>query len=1057
MGRAAGGELRGATVTEREGGGRRGAGQAGLMRFRVLGPLEVETVQGWQPIGARKWRSLLAMLLLNAGQTVSVDTLTDAIWGEEPPAKAANLVSIYVLRLRRLIGDPEGHVLITRAPGYFIKVETGELDSARFEEMLNSGREALETDPEQAAVLLGEALALWRGDVLADVPPSAYVDAEIQRLGELRLNATELRIEADLACGRFAQVIPELRALLSGNQLRERSWLLLMQALEGDGRRAEALEVYAQAREAIAEQLGVDPSAELRRLHADLLAADDTPSPAARQSARSRSRQPRRKPQAPAQPEPAGSATPVSQASAKPAEDLSLGQGPGLPTGTVTVGAVPESVAARRETWLEIPRPAQLPADIGDFTGRAELVDHLCGMLSVREANSPGAVPVVVVAGSGGLGKTSLAVHAAHRLREEFQDGQLHIDLLGATPHPQAPADVLARFLRDLGVENSQVPSDLEERAAMYRTRLAGRRVLVLLDNARDAAQVRPLLPGSSSCAVIVTARNRMPDLASTRLVDLEVLDDDESLTLFTRVVGESRAAAEPDATAEVLVACAGLPLAIRICAARLAARSRWSIHTLAERLHARLLDELKTGDMAVRASFQVSFDSLPKTANPARAFRLLGLWQGAFISPEAAAALLDRSEDETAEALEILVDACLLESPAPDQYRFHDLLRVYAGELARTDETQADRDRALRRLFEWYLHTVDAAATAISPQRTRPPVPAIPADLHPLAFADADPALDWLESERGNIVAATRQAATTGAHTVAWLLPAAAAAFFNRRGYHNDSITTHQLALTSARRAGDLRGEGHVLNNLGMANSTLNMSAAIDYFEQALKVRRQVGDARGEAQTSSNLLYTYLQWGHFAEVVARYPEAMDYQRRSGVRHNEGVVLNNVAEAYLALGQVDEGIDCLQRAERIFDEFGDERGLGNVLQLLGDAYLAQGRADKGIDAYGRGVDLLHAVRDRPGEANALLRWGRACNSIGHHDQARSLLTQALAQFRVLGDTRQVAAAREQLAATPSANGELSSELSAILLRTDCDAGVDSAYQNTEKRGGGVGI
>jgi DNA-binding SARP family transcriptional activator len=993
------------------------------MRFRVLGPLEVETAQGWQPIGARKWRSLLAMLLLNAGHTVSVDTLTDAVWGDEPPAKAANLVSIYVLRLRRLIGDPEGRVLITRSPGYFIKLETGDLDSARFEELLNSGREALDADPAQAADLLAKALELWRGDVLADVPPSSYVDAEIQRLSELRLNATELRIEADLACGRFAQVIPELRALLAGNQLRERSWLLLMRALEGDGRRAEALEVYAQAREAIADQLGVDPSAELRRLHADLLVADDTSSPAARQSARPRSRQPRREPQAPTQPEPAGPDTPGSQASAEPAGDLSLGQESGLPTGSVTVGAVPESVAARRETWLEIPRPAQLPADIGDFTGRAALVDHLCGMLSVREANSPGAVPVVVVAGSGGLGKTSLAVHAAHRLREEFQDGQLHVDLLGATPHPQAPADVLARFLRDLGVESSQVPSDLEERAAMYRTRLAGRRVLVLLDNARDAAQVRPLLPGSSSCAVIVTARNRMPDLASTRLVDLEVLDDDESLALFTRIVGESRAAAEPDATAEVLVACAGLPLAIRICAARLAARSRWSIHTLAERLHARLLDELKTGDMAVRASFQVSFDSLPKTANPARAFRLLGLWQGAFISPEAAAALLDRSEDETAEALEFLVDACLLESPAPDQYRFHDLLRVYAGELAGADESQQDRDAASRRLLEWYLHSADAAAQAISPARTRPPVPPVPAELRPLGFASADAALDWLETERGNLVAATRQAAVSGFDAVAWLLPATAMVFFNRRGYHSDWITSHDLALASVRKLGDTRGEAQVLNNLGMAYSVLEKSTAIGYFEQALKVRQETGDLRGEAQSASNLLYTYLHWGDFSEAAAMYAETMERQRRAGTRYGEGVVLSNVAEAYLALDRVDEAIDCLLQAQEICGESGDERGMGNVIQLLGDAYLTQGRTEEGIDSHRRAVDLLRSIRDRPGEAGALLRLGRACNRVGRQGEARTFLNRAYAVFRALGDERRAEAVREELAAAPADGAE----------------------------------
>jgi DNA-binding SARP family transcriptional activator len=1004
------------------------------MRFRVLGPLEVETDQGWQSIGARKWRSLLATLLLNAGHTVSADTLTDAVWGDDPPAKAANLVSIYVLRLRRLIGDPEGHVLVTRSPGYFIKVDSGDLDSARFEELLTAGRESLEEDPEHAAVQLGEALALWHGDALEDVPQSAHIDAESQRLSELRLSAIELRAEADLECGRFAQAIPELRRVLAGNPLRERSWLLLMQALEGDGRRAEALETYAQAAEAIADQLGVDPGTELRRLHGELLAADDVPQkpprqqplgpkPGAAEPARPASHAPRTRRSAPA---PSGESRahqrsePTAPASREPASGLSLGQrAPNLPTGSVTVGAVPESVADRRESWLDIPRPAQLPADIGDFTGRAELVDQLCGMLSARESTSPGAVPVVVVAGSGGLGKTSLAVHAAHRLREEFGDGQFYVDLLGATPHPQAPGDVLARFLRDLGVGSSQVPADLEERAAMYRTRLAGRRVLVLLDNAHDAAQVRPLLPGSSACAVIVTARNRMPDLASTRLVDLEVLDDDESLTLFTKVVGEKRAAAEPDATAEVLVACAGLPLAIRICAARLAARSRWSIHTLAERLRARLLDELKTGDMTVRASFQVSFDSLRAAADPAGAFRLLGLWQGAFISLEAAGALLGWSEDATTEALEILVDACLLESPAPDIYRFHDLLRVYAHELVFADENATQRDAALRRLLEWYLHSTDAAAAIISPQRTRPPMPERPDSLRPLAFRDAEGAIEWLESERANLMFATRQAAEAGLHDIAWLLPASAMILFNRRGYRGDWIASHEIALASARKSDYPSGEAHVLNNLGMAYSSLNLDTAVGYFRQALEIRKQASDLGGTAQTWSNLLYAYVIRGKFADVVAMRDEALQAQREAGDLNNEGIVLSNVAEAYLGLEMVSDAVDCLHRAGEIFNQTRDSRGKANVLQNLGDAYLAQGQVGEALRSHQSAVETLRSILDRAGEAGALLRLGRACIKTGEYAQAWDYLDRAHALFIVLGDESQASAVRSELAAIPS--------------------------------------
>src|SRR5437763_625301 len=493
-----------------------------MMRFRLLGPVEVRAGEDWRGIGAPKWRSILAALLIHPGQIVSADTLISELWRDAPPARAANLVSIYVLRLRRLMDDPDGRMLVTRAPGYLLRVTGDDTDALLFEAMVRDGRRAFAAgDAERAASRLTEALGLWYGRPLADVPPTPLVEAEAERLNELRLGADELRITAELA----------------------------------------------------------------------------------------------------------------------------------------------------------------------DFTGRDEQVRHLCDLLSGTGASGdPGAVRIAVVAGAGGLGKTSLAVHAAHRVRRRFSDGQLYVDLLGATPTPLLPGDVLARFLRDLGMDGRDIPVDEDERAARYRTTLARRRMLVVLDNARDAAQVRPLLPGSASSAVLVTTRSRMPDLASTKLVDLNVLDDDEALKLFVKVVGEERAAAEPEATAELLAACAGLPLAIRICAARLVTRSGWTIRAMAGRLtdEHRRLDETRAGDLAVRASFEVSFTSLPPSPDkqgidPARAFRLLGLWQGPSISSAAAAALFGVPEYAAEDALEVVVDTHLLECLAPDWYRLHDLLRVYA------------------------------------------------------------------------------------------------------------------------------------------------------------------------------------------------------------------------------------------------------------------------------------------------------------------------------------------------------------------------------------------
>ena len=492
----------------------------------------------------------------------------------------------------------------------------------------------------------------------------------------------------------------------------------------------------------IADELGVDPGAELQELYARLLAADAS------------SARPRKRPikadlpavHAPgaapgesadsARPADAGTAAAAPGASADHLVEVEAligaedGSGPhGEGSGTIAVGAVAAAAGVVEEpASLPPPRPTQLPADIGDFTGREAQVRHLSEMLVQDEAaSSPGAVRIAVVAGAAGLGKTALAVHAAHQVSSAFPDGQLYVDLFGASAQPAAPGEVLARFLRDVGVEGDKVPVGDDERAALYRTRLTGRRMLILLDNAKDAAQVRPLLPGSASCAVLVTTRNRTPDLASTRFVDLHVLEDTEALTLFSRIVDDDRPAAEPDATAEVLLACAGLPLAIRICAARLAARTHWRIATLANRLRneQRRLDELETGDLAVRSSFQVSYDSLQAGRHgidPARVFRLLGLWQGASISLPAAAALFGESDDDVADALETLVDANLLESPAADWYQFHDLLRVYATERAQEEESEADRTEAVGRLLRWYLETGEAAADAVSPRRYRVP-----------------------------------------------------------------------------------------------------------------------------------------------------------------------------------------------------------------------------------------------------------------------------------------------------------------------------------------------
>ncbi len=679
-----------------------------------------------------------------------------------------------------------------------------------------------------------------------------------------------------------------------------------------------------------------------------------------------------------------------------------------------------------------IPRPAQLPADIGDFTGRETQVARLCALLvGEQAAGGPGAVRIAVVSGSGGLGKTTLAVHAAHQVGAQFPHGQLYVDLLGASSQPAAPGEVLARFLRDLGLEGDRIPVGDDERAALYRSTLTGRQVLILLDNARDAAQVRPLLPGSSSCAVLVTTRNRTPDLASTRFVDLNVLEDTEALALFSKIVGEERAAAEPDATAEVLVACAGLPLAIRICAARLAARWSWQIATLAGRLRNehRRLDELRIGDLAVRASFQVSYDSIRTSgdgADPARVFRLLGLWQGSSISLAAAAALLGEPPDAIADVLEYLVDVNLLESPAPDFYRFHDLLRVYATERAQAEESEADRAAATRRLLHWYLATADAAAQLVAPHRYRVPLAEPEPGVPPLALATPADALTWYDRERGNVLSAARQAAAMGEHDLAWRLPTALFPLFNRRDNWADCIAAHRIAVSSARVAGHRLGEGWALHNLGQALVRVRDAEALQHIEQALTARRDAEDHAGEAWTVLSLADAYHKLQGPLEAWEHLQLNIDLVR--GHPSLYGIALNNLGEFGHELGRLADAADYFEQARVHFATFGPSHGQGHALHNLSHVYLDLGRPAEALDMASLALGIHENAGDLLGQALALKFKGEAHHALGQEAPARAAWNTALARFQQLGEAAEAAEIEIQLASIESTYGKLSAPL-----------------------------
>jgi DNA-binding SARP family transcriptional activator/tetratricopeptide (TPR) repeat protein len=942
------------------------------MRFALLGPLVVADSTGALivPVGPRL-RVLLAALLLHANVPVPAAELAEMVWDGSPPPAAADTLRSYIRRLRQALGRDTARI-VARDPGYLIRVDQPELDVLEFEAFCGDARAAVRAcDWANASAAAVRALRLWRAEPLLDVPAEVLRGRFVPHLERLRLQVIEDGFDAGLRLGQHQELIPQLLEMTAQHPLKERFHAQLMLALAGTGQRAQALHAYQEARRALVDELGLEPGTELRGIHRQILAGE-VPGPQER----------------------AGDSLPGQAAPTT---------GPG---GLADRDDAQAGVPSRAPAGSVLPRPAQLPADIVDFSGREAEVSYLSNALIHRDvADGPGTVRIVVVAGAAGLGKTTLAIHAAHQVRDLFPDGQLYADLCGASADPTAPSELLARFLRDLGVDGGKVPAGEEERTALYRTRLADRRVLILLDNAKDVAQVRPLLPGTASCAVLVTTRNRTPHLLSTRFVDLNTLSELEALELFSRIVGRDRTAAEPDATAAVLTVCAGLPLAIRICGARLAIRRQWRVATMADLLRdeRRRLDELQVGDLEVRSGFRVSYDSLHTDrgrADPTRAFRLLGFWHGRKIALSASAALIGESEADAAVALETLVDASLLESPAPGWYQFHDLLHLFAAERAQAEEPEERRLEALTRLLRWYLKTAIVAADIVSPYRYRLPleVPPVP---DPLQNSAKDP-LAWYDSEQENVNAVIRQAAAAGLHDVAWQLPAALFPLFNRRHSWPDCIDTHRIAVSSARAAGHRLGEAWSLQNLGLALTVIGDMEALIRLEEALAIRRESGDRIGEGQTRISLAGAYNGLQGPQAAFGHSLRSLEVLRQAGNPALLGVALANHGEFCLKLGRLNEATDSLREAL----DMGQGRDLysrGHVIHNLALVHMESGRLAEAIAGLTEAHSLHVASGHLMGQALTLKYLGEAQRGAGQEDQARESLAAALVIFENLGE------------------------------------------------------
>jgi DNA-binding SARP family transcriptional activator/tetratricopeptide (TPR) repeat protein len=942
--------------------------------YRILGPLEVSNgPAGTFDVPPGRQQVVLAALLCEANRVVSIDHLIDSIWEDDPPPTARTQVQICVSSLRRdlaKIGCAEA--IITRMPGYLLQVASGQLDSQLFTQLTGKA-DALSRAGETtaAAGVLRQALELWRGPTLSGIT-SQILTARASQLDEARLTALESCFDLELRLGRHHQVIAEIVTLVAEHPLRERLRGLLMLALYRSGRQAEALDVYRVGRDLLIDELGLDPGEELRQLEAAILADD----PALR---------------------------------------------PGQPAVTAD-RQLPASASGNV--------PLQLPADISDFTGRNDWIEEVEKLLA--DGADRRAPRVVVLVGKPGVGKSALAVHIAHRLAEKhFPDGQLYSDL-GETRTPPATAfDVLGRFLRALDIPGSSLPDTVDERAEMYRQCLARRRTLIVLDHAHSEPQVLPLLPGSSMCAVIVTSRSRLTGLPGARVLEIDVFELEQAIEMLAAAIGAERVGAEPAAAEALIRLVGGLPLALRIVAARLAARERWSLAWMLERLsdEHRRLDELTHGGMMVRASLALTHDGLEPEAR--RLLRLLGVLDGLSFPTWVAAALLDLDLYRSADLLELLVDAQLLEIAAVDingspRYKFHDLIRIFAREQLEQHADDAERRGAVRRVAGGWLALAGEAHSRIYGGDFTVLHGTAPRWNAPRSYAErllSDP-LIWLEAEYSNLCSAVTLAAETGLDEACWDLAVTAVTLFEARCYFNDWERTHQQALAATEAAGNRRGSAALMCSLASLRlSSSRPRAAKHLVQDALETFTEIGDVHGAAMARRNHALLLLGAGHGDEALAEFSAALEEFRQAGDPIGRAHVLAQIARIEMNHGNQEAAAGRLHEALDICREFGNQRVEVQVRFRLSELMMRQGRLR---EADALLADLLEAVRasgDIVGEAQILRRTGLVKSGLGELGAAEELLRTTLLVCEQAMDHGGSAETRLELALVVSSRGD----------------------------------
>ncbi|QSB04841.1 AfsR/SARP family transcriptional regulator [Natronoglycomyces albus] len=910
------------------------------LRFNILGPIEAWNGSHPLRLGGTIQERVLTMLLLEPGKIIPVSRLVEAAWDNEPPSSAGHQVRKAISDLRQRI-PKQGEVIYTAGPGYRIRIDDDELDLAEFRNWLRSSRRASdEGDIGRAAELLQQGLNLWRGPILAHQGGKVITAAAIA-WDERHLAAKEQLFDLRLQLGEGSEIISDLREEITAHPLRENLRAHLMVALYRCGRQAEALDEFRDVRELLAEQLGIDPSVRLKKLHEDILRESPTLS---------------------------------------------------APSATTSVGG------SSRQSELTSPTPIRtsLPYSLADFTGRSEELDRIRQLAQKPNCGTR----IVAIDGMGGSGKTSLAVHAAHQLAKHYPDGQVYIDLQGFTPDKDALSAeaALDRLLRDIGLDSVQIPNGLEAKAGTWRAALAGRKILILLDNAANSAQVQPLLPGSTECLVLVTSRMRLIDIDGASWVSLGAMSTEESRTLLIRVLGQERVAAEPIAAAELADLCVRLPLALRLATARLRNRPRWSLEYLVDRLRndERRIAELSSEMRSVTNTIDMSYQVL--SSSQREAFQLLSLHPSNDIDLASAAALLGTDAHAAEELLEHLLDMQLLQQHKAGTYSFHDLVRCFAHEVRRGHDPLRLREGIVR-LLDYYVAASDNVSRVMFPGRRSFGHPLNLPEVVLPEVSDNCSALAWLGDHHQSVIGAIFLADREGLAWHAMLLSRNILCYLTTRGFHRQFLEIGEYAVDSARRIGQVDYLGANLSNLGIAywkvgqfdrgiqvcSESLEISRAQDdrlseahvtgvfglltahagrydlarpYLMRSIELKREFAMVQAEAKSLADMAMLDIHVGRLEEAIVWATESLERHRRGGTMPVDALVY--LANAHFCLNNLDQAKQAIEQALTLCDTEQPTEMTSLALAYAAAIWDQVGEADRSESYARRALHLANA-------------------------------------------------------------------------------------------------